>query len=1632
MKTLYEPSFEHDNCGIGAVVNIDGSKSHKIVDNALSIVEKLEHRAGKDASGETGDGVGILVQISHEFFKKAAADLVGKLGEREYGIGQFFFPGDVVSTGSTTCDSEKARFEECCAAEGLKFLGWRKVPVNADVLGKKARDCMPQIWQGFVEKPADCEPGLDFDRKLYIVRRLFENGALRGAPAEGVAENAAGACSEGETSPSSPKTYVCSLSSRTIVYKGMFLVHELRTFYDDLQSPDYQSALAIVHSRFSTNTQPSWQRAHPNRFIAHNGEINTIRGNVDRMLAREETVSSSKLDKTQMQKILPAVDTSGSDSAMLDNTLEFLLMNGMPLPLAVMTCIPEPWKHDDNMAQKKKDFYHYWATMMESWDGPAAILFSDGDLLGATLDRNGLRPSRYYITKDGMLILSSEVGVLDIPEENIKIKSRLQPGRILLVDTLQKKIISDEECKNQYASLYPYGEWLDMNLVHLADLKIPNKKIPVHTLDERNILYRAFGWNYEDVNEMVLPMARNGVEPTASMGVDTPLAVMSEKHPSLFSYFKQLFAQVTNPPIDSLREKIVTDTTVYVGKDGNLLQPQARNCRVLEINNPILTGTDLIKIAALDQPGLRAKTLTITYELSHGLDFAKAKSDKNIKKETSLDFSNPCDNLEAALDNLFKQIDEAYSDGYNIIILSDRGVDENHAAIPVILATSAVEQYLIRTKKRTSVSIILETAEVRDVHQAAMCLGYGARAINPYLAHEAIAELIDQKILDKDYHTAIDDYNKAVINGIVKIAAKMGISTIQSYQSAQIFEAVGIAQDVVEKYFTNTVSRVGGVGLKEIEEDVRYHHDQGFDPAGLTVNQHLDSFGKHKFRRGPQAESHLYNPETIVALQQATRNGDYARFKEYTALVDDNSHPHTLRAMLDFNFPADGGISIDEVEPVESIVQRFKTGAMSYGSISEEAHKCMAAAMNHLHGKSNSGEGGEKPERLGTEYNSAIKQVASGRFGVTEEYLLSAKEIQIKMAQGAKPGEGGHLPGKKVYPWIAKTRYATPGVALISPPPHHDIYSIEDLAQLIYDLKNANRGARISVKLVSEAGVGTIAAGVAKAGAQVILISGHDGGTGAAPISSIHHAGLPWELGLAETHQTLIQNGLRGRVVIETDGKLMSGRDVTIAALLGAEEFGFATAPLIAMGCSMMRVCQLDTCPFGVATQNEKLRAKFPGKPEYVENFMKFIAQEMRELMAKLGVHSVEELCGRTDLLKLKDKQGFKRAGLVDMSRVLANAEAVSGKQLAVSDWKKDRSTFDFKLQNTIDCKTLLLAFEKVSGGEGLPLARTTLLATPSAGTPRNAPENFAISIQSTDRTVGTILGSEIQKRYGNTLSDDTFVVNFEGGAGQSFGAFIPKGLTLRLTGDANDAFGKGLSGGKLVIKKPASFEGDAASNIIVGNVALFGATSGTAFINGVAGERFCVRNSGATVVAEGCGDHGLEYMTGGTAVILGSTGKNLCAGMSGGVAYVLDESHDLYKRMNHELVKMYALDDETTTLNPNDVVSIRPSDYSTTGASLDETAVVECSQSERIETTSVHGVSPDEVCLHFLIEQHAAETGSERAKAILADWEHYKNCFKKIIPNDYLRVMTEIAAEEANGIEHETALLNAFRKVSA
>lgn len=1514
---LYDPRFEHDSCGIGAVVNIDGKQSRKIVDNALSIVEKLEHRAGKDATGETGDGVGILVQISHTFFKKAAAECgIDLKNERDYGIGMFFFPQDKFIRAQAM-----KMLELLAKKDGLKFLGWREVPVNQNVLGQRARDCMPCIMQCFIERPENIEQGLAFDRKLYILRREFEHSHL--------------------------DTYIASFSSRTIVYKGMFLVNQLRTFYSDLQSKDYISSLAIVHSRFSTNTNPSWQRAHPNRFIAHNGEINTIRGNADRMLAREETINSPVFSDKEIREILPAIDATGSDSAMLDNTLEFLVMNGMPLPLAVMVCIPEPWKNDETMSAEKRDFYHYWATMMEPWDGPAAILFSDGDLVGATLDRNGLRPSRYYITKDNDLILSSEVGVLDIPEETIVKKSRLQPGRILLVDTIQKKLISDFDAKKQYTALYPYGEWLNLNLKKLKDLKIPNKKIPVYSQEERDILYRAFGWNYEDVNEMILPLAQNGVEPTASMGIDTPLAVMSSTHPPLFNYFKQLFAQVTNPPIDSLREKIVTDTTVYVGSDGNLLEPTSSNCMVLEINNPILTGVDMMKIKNLDMPGLKSAIVSLLYY-----------------KNTS---------LKSALENLFISIEHEYRNGSNIIILSDRGVDENHVAIPSLLAVSGVEQYLVRTKKRTAISTILESAEIRNVHQAAMILSYGARAINPYLAHECIAELIDQKLLDKDYHTAIDDYNKGLLDGIVKTAAKMGISTIQSYQSAQIFEAVGIAQDVIDVYFTNTVSRVGGIGLKEIEEDVNFHHNKAFDPLGLSINTHLDSVGVHKLRRGPTCEDHLYSPETIIALQEATRNGDYKRFKEYTALVDDNAHPHTLRAMLKLDYDKGTAISIDEVESVEEIVKRFKTGAMSYGSISQEAHECMALAMNHLHGKSNSGEGGEKPERLGTDKNSAIKQVASGRFGVTEEYLLSAKEIQIKMAQGAKPGEGGHLPGKKVYPWIAQTRYATPGVSLISPAPHHDIYSIEDLAQLIYDLKNANRNARISVKLVSEAGVGTIAAGVAKAGAQVILISGHDGGTGAAPLSSIHHAGLPWELGLAETHQTLIQNGLRSRVVIETDGKLMSGRDVAIACLLGAEEFGFATAPLITMGCAMMRVCNLDTCPFGVATQNEALRKRFRGKPEYVENFMKFIAQELREIMAKLGFHTIDEMCGRTDLLNIKDDSAFKRANLVDMSKIIgyrANALNSTASSNAKEKMHFDsKDVYNFHLEKTVDESILLPQFEKSI--QSIKQQSTS-----------NVHAEFSLSVSSTDRTVGTILGSEIQKIFGSTLTDDSFVVNASGGGGQSFGAFIPKGLTLRLSGDANDYLGKGLSGGKITVRPPKNAGYKAEENIIIGNVALFGATSGKAFINGIAGERFCVRNSGATAVVEGCGDHGLEYMTGGVALILGQTGRNLAAGMSGGIAYILDMNHDLYLRLNKQLVTMS-------------------------------------------EVTEKHDIET----IRTLIEQHIAETESALGKKIIADFDTYITHFKKIVPNDYNKMLSLIAKNEASGLEHNEALLEAFKE---
>ena len=1498
---LYRPEFEHDNCGIGAVVNIKGIKSHDTVANALKIVENLEHRAGKDAEGKTGDGVGILLQVSHKFFTKVCKPLGFLLGEeRDYGVGMFFFPQDELKRNQA-----KKIFEVIVQKEGLEFIGWREVPIHPEILGKKAVDCMPYIMQAFIRRPKKIEKGLPFDRRLFVVRRIFEQ--------------------------SSDDTYVVSLSSRTIVYKGMFLVGQLRMFFGDLQDDDYESAIAMVHSRFSTNTTPSWQRAHPNRLMVHNGEINTIRGNADKMRAREETMESGAL-KGELHKVLPAINTSGSDSAMLANALEFMVMSGMELPLAVMICIPEPWQNNRGMSQNKKDFYQYYSTMMEPWDGPASILFSDGDCMGAVLDRNGLRPSRYYITDDDQLILSSEVGVLDIDPTKIVVKERLHPGKMLLVDTVNGRVIDDEELKERYANEEPYGEWLDGNLIHLKDLKIPNQDVQVYSKEECIRLQKAFGYSYEEVKSSILNMAKTGGEGVAAMGIDVPLAVLSKKNQPLFGYFKQLFAQVTNPPIDAIREEVVTSTTIYIGKDGNLLEKKEENCKMLQVNNPILTATDVLKIKNMKVEGFKVAEIPITYY-----------------KNTSLD---------KAIQYLFIEVDRAIREGANILILSDRGVDEYHVAIPSLLAVSGLQQHLVRTKKRTSVAMILESGEPREVHHFATLLGYGACAINPYLAHESIRQLIDSRLLHKDYYAAVDDYNHAVIHGIIKIASKMGISTIQSYQGAKIFEAIGLKKEFIDTYFTDTVSRVGGIGIEEIAKDYTAFHSEAFDPLGLEVDMTLNSVGKHKSKSG--GEEHLYNPQTIHMLQQSTRRGDYGMFKQYTQMVDAEGEKINLRGQLDFNYPKQS-IPIEEVEPVDSIVTRFKTGAMSYGSISKEAHETLAIAMNMIHGKSNSGEGGEDIERLNTDRCSAIKQVASGRFGVTSRYLVSAQEIQIKMAQGAKPGEGGHLPGGKVYPWIAKTRHSTPGVSLISPPPHHDIYSIEDLAQLIYDCKNANKHARISVKLVSEAGVGTVAAGVAKAGAGVILISGYDGGTGAAPRSSIQNAGLPWELGLAETHQTLIKNGLRERVRIETDGKLMSGRDVAIAALLGAEEFGFATAPLVTMGCVMMRVCNLDTCPVGVATQNPELRKRFSGKPEYVVNFMKFIAQELREYMAKLGVRTVDELVGRTDLLKVKDVPTSERAAALDLSGILENPYA-KDKTGMIFNPKK---VFDFELDKTLD--------EKVLVKQLLPALE------------KGQKKSLELDVTNINRTFGTIFGSEITRRYPEGLPEDTYVVKCKGAGGQSFGAFIPQGLTLELTGDSNDYFGKGLSGGKLVVCPPQGTKFKANENIIIGNVALYGATSGKAFINGVAGERFCVRNSGAVAVVEGVGDHGCEYMTGGRVAILGKTGKNFAAGMSGGIAYVLDMDNGLYKNVNKSMVNI-----------------------------------------ERV--TDKYDVQE----LKNMIREHVAYTNSEIGKEILDHFKDYLPKFKKIIPEDYEKMMSAIVLMEEKGLSSEQAKIEAFNKIKS
>ena len=1486
--TLYDPRLEHDNCGVGAVVDICGKKTHQTVSDALSIVEKLRHRAGCDANGETGDGVGILLQVPHRLFAELALTMDIDLGDaRQYGVGMFFFPQDTL-----TRSRHRRLFEVILEKYELELLFWREVPICSEILSERARSCMPAIYQCFIKRPADCEKDIDFDRKLYIVRREFEHSV--------------------------EKTYIASLSCRTIVYKGMFLVEQLRRFYPDLEDPRCESALAMVHSRFSTNTEPSWERAHPNRLLLHNGEINTIRGNMDRMQAREETMHSDVL-ADNLEQVLPVINHTGSDSAMLDNVLEFLTFAGMELSRAVMVTVPAPWQHRRDMSRAQRDMYHYYATMMEPWDGPAALLFSDGDQVGAALDRNGLRPLRYYRTQR-RLIIASEVGVLDIPPESILEKSRIEPGKMLLINLKDGSVRDDAEIKAAYAASFPYGEWLDRGLVHLSDLPTVKKRVEVHPQDLRDRLYKAFGYTYEDIHTGILPMAKSGVEPTVAMGLDIPLPVLSEIPQPLFNYFRQMFAQVTNPPIDAIREEIVIDTTVYIGTDGNLLKDSPDNCRMLQLDSPLLTGMELLKIKSLNMPGLKSEVISLLY-------YCNAS-------------------LEHALEKLFVRCDKAYRNGANILILSDRGVDENHMAIPSLLAVSALQQYLVRTKKSTAISIILESAEPRTVHHFATLIGYGASAVNPYLAHECIGELVDKHLLDCDYYAAVESYNEAIKNGVVEIAAKMGISSLQSYQGAKIFEAVGINQDTIDRYFPNTISRIGGIDLKDIAETAEIFHDRGFDPVGLPVDSVIETRGSHCQRTGQGTEDHLWDTKTIIALQKAVREDSYEAFKEYAALSDHIASPHTLRRLLDFDDSHVTPIPIEEVEPEAEIVKRFKTGAMSLGSISPEAHMCLALAMNHIGGKSNSGEGGELPERLNGPANSAIKQVASGRFGVTSTYLISAKEIQIKMAQGAKPGEGGHLPGKKVWPQIARTRFATPGVALISPPPHHDIYSIEDLAQLIYDLHNANPEADISVKLASEAGVGTIAAGVAKAGAQIVLISGADGGTGAAPQNSVYHTGLPWELGLAEAHQTLIKSHLRHCVRLETDGKLMNGTDVAFACILGAEEFGFATAPLIALGCKMMRLCNNDSCPMGIATQDEKLRKNFIGKPEYVERLMFFIARQLREHMANLGVHTVNELVGRVDLLKARPLPGH--AARVDIGALLTHTQDENMTFEPSDDTPDD-------LADTLDTTTLL----PILDGEAIP---------------------DVIPLTCTDRTFATHFGSLLTRRFGDTLADDSYHIHCSGSAGQSFGAFIPKGLTLELEGDSNDYFGKGLSGGKLIIYPSRLDKTVPETQILIGNVALYGATSGTAFINGLAGERFCVRNSGATAVVEGVGAHGCEYMTGGRVLILGPTGRNFAAGMSGGVVYLLDENHDQYLRINKALIDMTSVTEE------HDIAEIKS-----------------------------------------MLEWHVKATASPKAKRILAQFESYVPLFKKIVPRDNQIMAEEIARLEGKGMTRDEAELIAF-----
>jgi len=1510
---LYDPRFEHDACGVGFIVHMNGQKSHELVEQALTMLKNLEHRGACGAETNTGDGAGILMQIPHQFLQKAARENNISLPEAgAYGVGMIYASCDPVIR-----EQGRSIFERIVTEEGQRVLGWRDVPTDDSSLGKTAQGSEPFMQQVFIERGT----GLDeaaFERKLFVIRkRAFQ--AIRREMGDSF-------------------WYGASLSCRTMVYKGMLMPTQVGDYYPELHDPDLKSALALVHSRFSTNTFPSWERSHPYRYIAHNGEINTIIGNVNWMHARASLFESEQFGD-DLKKLQDLIDIDGSDSSIFDNTLELLVLAGRSLPHAVMMMIPEPWTTDDSISEEKRAFYEYHSCLMEPWDGPASTTFTDGTMVGAVLDRNGLRPSRYYVTKDDFVIMASEAGVLPVAPEQVALKGRLEPGRMFLVNMEEGRIVADEEIKQAIVQEQPYQDWLDQHLVPLESLPEPNWSLVIShsSLDnkgQRTTIQKqsSFGYTFEELRLLIKPMAENGVEAIGSMGADTPLAVLSERPKLLYDYFQQLFAQVTNPPIDSIREEIITSPVTTIGAEGNLLDPKPESCHLIKLKTPIITNTELAKLKQLDG-AFQSLTLPILFDPKTGVA-----------------------GLEAAIEEICQEADRAIAQGTSIIILSDRDFDKNKAPIPALLAVSGLHHHLIRQGTRTRVGIVLESGEPREVHHYAVLLGYGCGAINPYLAFETLEDMIAQGTLTGvDYKTACKNYMKAVTKGTIKIASKIGISTLQSYRGAQIFEAIGLNESLIERYFTGTPSRIGGADLSAISQEAILRHTHAFPER--EVNGHtLDAGGEYQWRK--DGEAHLLSPETIHTLQQAVQTGDYELYKKYAQLVNEqNQQRFTLRGLLDYK--GREPVPLEEVEPIEAIMKRFKTGAMSYGSISQEAHEALAIAMNRIGGKSNTGEGGEDPERYtwqneqGDSKNSAIKQVASGRFGVTSLYLSQAKELQIKMAQGAKPGEGGQLPGKKVYPWIAKVRHSTPGVGLISPPPHHDIYSIEDLAELIHDLKNANREARISVKLVSKVGVGTIAAGVAKAHADVVLISGFDGGTGASPQTSIKHAGLPWELGLAETHQTLVLNNLRSRIAVETDGQMKTGRDIAMATLLGAEEFGFSTAPLVTLGCIMMRVCHKNTCPAGIATQDPQLRKNFIGNPDYTVNFMKFLAQDVREIMASLGFRTLNEMVGRTDVLEAKQAVDHWKAKGIDLSNILYQPDVPPdiGRYCQIPQ--------DHGLEQSLDMTVLLdLCQPAIEKGEKV---------------------KATLPIKNTNRVVGTILGNEITKRHWYGLPEDTIQLHFQGSAGQSFGAFVPKGVTLELEGDANDYLGKGLSGGKIIVYPPVGSTFVPEENIVIGNVAFYGATGGEAYICGVAGERFCVRNSGINAVVEAVGDHGCEYMTGGKVVVLGKTGRNFAAGMSGGVAYILNETDDFATRCNTQMVEIEPLDEEDCDI------------------------------------------------IHQMIQKHAAYTHSQKAARVLANWDAYISQFVKVMPRDYKRMVEGIRRAIASGLSEDEAQTAAF-----